>query len=57
VIHPVPRLTTDRLLLREWQASDREPFAAINADGIVIRSKGERKEQARRGSVDHRPGI
>lgn len=25
-------LTTDRLLLRNWRDSDREPFAALNAD-------------------------
>lgn len=25
-------LTTERLLLRRWKLSDREPFAAINAD-------------------------
>jgi RimJ/RimL family protein N-acetyltransferase len=32
---PVPRLLTDRLLLREWQPADREPFAAMNADARV----------------------
>ena len=30
-------LTTDRLLLRQWCASDREPFAAMNADPVVMR--------------------
>lgn len=29
-------LETDRLLLRRWQDSDREPFAAINADPRVM---------------------
>jgi RimJ/RimL family protein N-acetyltransferase len=29
-------LTTDRLILREWQASDREPFAAINSNRNVM---------------------
>jgi RimJ/RimL family protein N-acetyltransferase len=27
---------TQRLLLRQWKASDRQPFAAINADPIVM---------------------
>lgn len=30
-------LTTDRLLLRRWRDSDREPFAALNADPEVMR--------------------
>ena len=30
-------LATDRLLLRRWQASDRVPFAALNADPEVMR--------------------
>ena len=30
------RLRTDRLVLREWQDADREPFAAINSDPIVM---------------------
>jgi RimJ/RimL family protein N-acetyltransferase len=30
-------LRTDRLLLRRWQAGDREPFARLNADGEVMR--------------------
>ncbi|KQO47362.1 MULTISPECIES: GNAT family N-acetyltransferase [unclassified Frigoribacterium] len=30
-------LTTDRLLLRRWRESDREPFAALNADPEVMR--------------------
>jgi RimJ/RimL family protein N-acetyltransferase len=30
------QLTTDRLLLRRWRASDREPFARINADPRVM---------------------
>jgi ribosomal-protein-alanine N-acetyltransferase len=30
-------LTTDRLLLRQWRPEDREPFAAMNADPIVMR--------------------
>lgn len=30
-------LATDRLLLRRWRESDREPFAALNADPEVMR--------------------
>lgn len=32
-----PKRTTERLLLRRWQESDREPFAAMNADPAVMR--------------------
>ena len=35
-LHTVPRLATDRLLLREWQEPDREPFARLNADPRVV---------------------
>ena len=28
-------LTTERLILRQWQDSDREPFARLNADPVV----------------------
>ena len=31
-----PTLTTDRLLLRRWRDSDREPFARMNADPRVM---------------------
>ena len=30
-------LTTTRLLLRDWKNTDREPFAALNADPRVMR--------------------
>jgi RimJ/RimL family protein N-acetyltransferase len=33
-------IETERLLLRAWRASDREPFAAINADPEVMRYVG-----------------
>jgi ribosomal-protein-alanine N-acetyltransferase len=33
---PAPTLETPRLLLRQWRASDREPFAALNADPVVM---------------------
>jgi ribosomal-protein-alanine N-acetyltransferase len=31
-----PELRTERLLLRRWRESDREPFAALNADPEVM---------------------
>ncbi len=30
-------LRTERLVLRRWQDSDREPFAALNADPHTMR--------------------
>lgn len=30
-------LTTERLVLRQWQGADAEPFAALNADPAVMR--------------------
>ena len=30
-------LTTERLLLRRWRDADREPFARMNADPLVMR--------------------
>ena len=32
----VPVVTTERLVLREWQDADRAPFAALNADPVVM---------------------
>lgn len=32
----IPELETDRLWLRGWQERDREPFAALNADPVVM---------------------
>ncbi|MEY2424701.1 MAG: hypothetical protein QOI61_273 [Actinomycetota bacterium] len=29
-------LATDRLILRRWREADREPFAALNADPVVM---------------------
>ena len=29
-------LETQRLLLRQWKAEDREPFAALNGDPVVM---------------------
>jgi RimJ/RimL family protein N-acetyltransferase len=39
-------LTTARLELRPWRDSDREPFAALNADPEVMRFMPERLERA-----------
>jgi RimJ/RimL family protein N-acetyltransferase len=39
-IEAVPRITTERLLLREWQPRDREPFARLNADARVAEHLG-----------------
>jgi RimJ/RimL family protein N-acetyltransferase len=33
---------TQRLLLRQWKAADREPFAALNADPIVMAQRWPR---------------
>jgi ribosomal-protein-alanine N-acetyltransferase len=33
----VPKLSTERLLLRRWSARDRAPFAELNADPEVMR--------------------
>lgn len=30
-------LETSRLILRQWEAKDRAPFAALNADSDVMR--------------------
>lgn len=32
----MPELRTERLILRAWRESDREPFAALNADPAVM---------------------
>jgi ribosomal-protein-alanine N-acetyltransferase len=32
-----PEIRTDRLVLRRWRTSDVEPFAALNADPVVMR--------------------
>jgi RimJ/RimL family protein N-acetyltransferase len=34
---PGPTLTTERLILRRWRESDREPFARLNSDPEVMR--------------------
>ncbi|GAB2477878.1 GNAT family N-acetyltransferase [Jatrophihabitans fulvus] len=45
-----PELRTHRLLLRRWRQSDREPFAALNADPEVthfLRGSLDREESDR----------
>jgi len=48
-----PILTTERLILRRWHDSDREPFARMNADARVMEFFAERlsREQSN-ASVD-----
>jgi ribosomal-protein-alanine N-acetyltransferase len=41
-----PRLITARLVLREWRAEDREPYAALNADAAVREFFPERLTRA-----------
>jgi len=35
-VSEAPELRTERLLLRRWRHDDREPFAALNADPVVM---------------------
>lgn len=42
----IPTLTTERLLLRGFRASDFEPYAAIMADPAVTRFLGDGKPQS-----------
>ena len=42
----VPVIATERLVLRDWQASDYEPFAALNADPSVTRYLGQQRDRA-----------
>jgi RimJ/RimL family protein N-acetyltransferase len=42
----VPELRTERLLLRDWRAADRPPFAALNADADVVEFLGGARDRA-----------
>ena len=42
----IPHLTTERLLLRGWHASDEEPYLAMLADPEVMRFLGDGKVPA-----------
>ena len=46
ILH-IPRLSTDRLLLREFRADDFEPYAAMMADPEVTRHLGEGRPLSR----------
>ena len=39
-------LSTSRLWLRQWRASDRAPFARLNADPVVMEFLGGCLERA-----------
>jgi ribosomal-protein-alanine N-acetyltransferase len=41
-----PGLSTPRLWLRQWRASDRVPFAALNADPVVMELLGGCRDSA-----------
>ena len=45
------RLRTDRLLMRRWRESDREPFAALNADPETMRFFPETLDRAASDSL------
>ncbi|MDM0073773.1 GNAT family N-acetyltransferase [Variovorax sp. J2P1-59] len=55
-------ITTQRLLLRQWRDSDREPYAALCADPVVMRffastlsrAGSDRDIDAWRGDIDNR---
>ena len=47
-------LKTERLILREWNATDREPFARMNADARVLEYLGERMSRERSDEVADR---
>ncbi|HEU0193214.1 MAG TPA: GNAT family N-acetyltransferase [Gaiellales bacterium] len=61
-----PELRTERLLLRGWRASDRAPFAALNADPRVMehfpgliprRQSDEFADRIEQGFAEHGFGL
>jgi 3-dehydroquinate dehydratase/shikimate dehydrogenase len=48
------KLKTERLILREWNAADREPFARMNADPRVMEYLGETMSQEQSDEVADR---
>jgi RimJ/RimL family protein N-acetyltransferase len=55
--HPAPTLTTARLVLRAWRASDRAPFAAMGADPRVMRFLGPLLSRAASDALVDRIGA
>jgi RimJ/RimL family protein N-acetyltransferase len=49
----VPELSTERLLLRQWQEADLEPFAALNSDPEVMRHFPGRLTPERSDALAH----
>jgi RimJ/RimL family protein N-acetyltransferase len=45
-MRPATTLETPRLRLRPWRAADREPFAALNADPVVMEHFPARLDRA-----------
>jgi ribosomal-protein-alanine N-acetyltransferase len=52
----IPRLRTERLLLREWLESDRAPYAALNADPNVMRFMSRPLDRAESDAMIDRIG-
>lgn len=53
----IPELGTERLRLRAWQEADREPFAALNSDPVVMEYFPEPLDRARSDALIERLGA